>query len=876
MRASVRRLCFLVGMGLVVGMPLRAHAQDTVRREWVDAGVHVPVLTKPPALEHFVAAEYPKDAEAAGKSGQVTLTVTIAPDGTVSEAKVAEPAGDGFDDAAVAAVRQFAFTPAEIDGVKAAVQIQYVYHFELKPKPPPEVIKPVAPKATLQGVLYGRGRRVTVPAATVRCGDDPDAPEARSDAKGHFTLPTTPGNCAVRVVANGFDIFRAVETLTPNETLEVKYYLTPRLGAYETVVKGDRDVKEVVKRTFSREEAEKIPGTFGDPIRVIQNLPGVARAPFGLGQLIVRGAAPNETLTFLDGVEIPILFHLGGGPSVVNAQFLDKVDFFPGGFGARYGRAIGGVVDVTTHKGAVDAFHGEAKIDVLDSSLFAEVPISKDVSLAAAGRRSYVDALLPFVLPKNPEGGTLLILPAYWDYQARIDIGHTRKTGAGIKSSTFYVMAFGSDDTLKVVATGGGRNRDLTVSVQTLFHRLKGDWTFKEGNVTSVFSPYLGYDLANGNFGTLAFRADRYNGGGREDLTLELTRWMTARAGFDLKFEHIAGKATLPVLAGLQYVEFPGAQPVTEPQTLALYPNTFDGAVFLETDLKLGPLTVTPGLRASYQRVYGQDRKAFDPRLWLRYVITPRTEVKGSVGLYSQAPASTNMAPAPLGNPHLGDEHAFQTSLGVLQKLTDSLNIDVTGFFNRRYALVANTPANVVDIPFNNGGLGRAYGLEVLLRQEVTERLFGWVAYTLNRSEIKNPGDTAYHLASFDETHILTVVGSYKLPWSFEAGVRFRYVTGRPYTPILHPYDQTNIDANNYSGVPGAAGSARYDAFNQLDLRLERDFLFKTWTLAVYLDVQNVYNQVNQEALLYDYRYRSSVQVPGVPILPDLGFRGSW
>lgn len=88
------------------------------------------------------------------------------------------------------------------------------------------------------------------------------------------------------------------------------YHLIPESSGYETVVRGDREKKEVIRHTLERQELQKIPGTFGDPIRVLQNLPGVARAPYVSGQLIVRGASPSQTDTLMDGVSIPLLYHL--------------------------------------------------------------------------------------------------------------------------------------------------------------------------------------------------------------------------------------------------------------------------------------------------------------------------------------------------------------------------------------------------------------------------------------------------------------------------------------------------------------------------------------------------------------------------------------
>lgn len=861
-----------------------------------DAGVHIPVLTKPPALLQFVSATYPPEAQAAGLTASVRLHVTIAADGSVADAQVLEPVGHGFDEAALDALKRFRFSPAEVDGVPAPVQIEYVYHFTLAP-PEPDAGAPAvsmgstdagvatAP-STLSGQLLARGSRTRIEGAQVRCGDDPDAAEALSDGDGRFSLPTFAGPCDVKVIANGFELFQTREELAPDGVLEVVYHVMPKAVGYQTVVRAQREKKEVVRRTVERQELQRVPGTFGDPVRVIQNFPGVARMPFGLGQLIVRGASPSDTKTMFDGVEIPLLFHLGGGPSVVNAEFLDRVDFYPGGFGARYGRAIGGIVDVATRKGASDTWHGSMKVDLLDTGVFLEAPVADGVSVAIAARRSYIDAILPLVLPNDPETGSILVLPAYWDYQARVDVGAKRgeEPIPGKAQHRFYVMAFGSDDTLKVVASGGGLDQNITLDAQTLFHRLKADWSWRQGKMSSTFAPYVGYDRAGFTFGDLRLLVDQYNVGGREDFEIELTEHLTLRTGFDLLFSHLEGEAELPILAGVQYVGFPGAEPKVENQFIERVINGFDGALFLEADLTLGPVTLTPGFRVSRSRLHGRTRHMEEPRLWARFKPNDTFALKGSVGLFTQPPDATQLEKPPFGSPFLQHEKAFQASLGVEQRFTEAIHVDVTGYFNRRYDLsvspgpVREQPDGTFDrYQYANEGLGRAYGVEVLLRHDVTRDFFGWVAYTLNRSETRRAKSTRdYVLTDFDQTHILTVVGSYRLPYGFEVGARFRYVTGVPATPLQHTFDLYNAETNGYGAQYGERHSTREPPFHQLDVRIDKSWVFQSWTLNTYLDVQNVYNAANVEATFTDYRNRVEYDVPGIPFLPVIGVKGSF
>ncbi len=885
-----------------------AAAQEAAAPPATEAAAPAPQLTKAPELLHFVQAEYPAEAAAQGLTASVRFLVTIAEDGGVADVQPTEAAGHGFDEAALAAVRQFRFSPAEVDGKPAPVQVEYVYHFTLTPQAPAPtetVEQPPPPQAVLKGQLISRGSRTRVAGALVRCSDDPEAPEATSDEDGRFELKVPAGKCAARVVATGYQAFTTTEVLKENETTEVNYYLAPAGGAFETVVRSERPKKEVVRRTLTREETQKTPGTFGDPIRVIQTLPGVARAPFVSGELLVRGSNPGQTSTLMDGVRVPLLFHLLGGPSVINSEFIDTLDFYPGGYGSQYGRAVGGVVEVNTRKGARDTLHGSAKIDLLDAGFFIEAPIAKGVSVSGAARRSYVDALLPFVLPDDPDSGSLRIAPRYWDYQVRVDFGSPEQPEGGEGRSTYYLMAFGSDDQLSVVATGGERDTDLELDVHQAFHRVKGDWTYRKGNLTSVFTPYAGYDLTTADVGVFQTDGDVYSLGARETLSVELLSALTMRTGFDIYFEHLQLEVQFPAVGGITYVPFPGAEPVGEPQRERAVLNSFDSGLFLEADVKVGAFTLTPGLRANYHRVKGIERLAFDPRLWARFAAAERTALKGSIGLYSQPAEITQSLPLPYGNPYLNYQRAFQTSLGVEQRFTDSLTVDVTGFFNRRFEnvvapgrFVDQADGSVLREAYSNDGLGRAYGIEVMLKKELTDRFSGWLSYTLSHSEDGRGGPRvtgggfgggggggghgggasrpAYDLSPWDQTHVLTLVGSYRLNDGWEVGSRFRFTTGRPTTPLDHQFDLYRADANRYSATPGLPLSIRTQGFHQLDMRVDKSWRFDEWTLGMYLDIQNIYNASNVEAVFNDYRHRQRYEVPGLPFLPVIGLKGSF
>ncbi|MBW2278363.1 MAG: hypothetical protein JRF63_12790, partial [Deltaproteobacteria bacterium] len=161
------------------------------------------------------------------------------------------------------------------------------------------------------------------------------------------------------------------------------------------------------------------------------------------------------------------------------------------------------------------------------------------------------------------------------------------------------------------------------------------------------------------------------------------------------------------------------------------------------------------------------------------------------------------------------------------------------------------------------------YGLEFLLKHQPTDRFFGWLSYTLMKSErVDHPGE-AKRLFDYDQTHILTLVASAVLGRGWEAGVRFRLVSGNPDTPILGSiYD---ADSDIYWPVYGRTNSDRLPMFHQLDVRIDKNWEWKYLKFAVYIDVQNVYNQKNVEGFQYSYDYSKRVYFTGLPILPSLG-----
>ncbi len=181
-----------------------------------------------------------------------------------------------------------------------------------------------------------------------------------------------------------------------------------------------------------------------------------------------------------------------------------------------------------------------------------------------------------------------------------------------------------------------------------------------------------------------------------------------------------------------------------------------------------------------------------------------------------------------------------------------------------------------------NVGLGRVVGGELLVKKNADgdcprflklEKCFGWISYTLMRSERKSPGDS-WRLFFFDQTHILTVVisGLWKRGW--QVGLRFRLVSGNPTTAYRGGI--FNADSNSYIPVFGEQNGDRLPLFHQLDLRVDKKWVFKKWILSIYLDIQNVYNYQATEFVLWNFNYTKSTTLNGLPIIPSIGLKGAF
>lgn len=879
----------------------------------------------PPEIVEPAQPEYPRAAFLEGVAGDVVMDLDIDDNGLVQRVLVKSSPDARLSWAALGAATNMQFVPAAQDGVSIAVRVEFKLAFTIdevereRALEEEEARRLAAHRDTAPVNLRGRvlvgGERLGIAGAFVTVAGT--ELEAVTEEDGSFEFRGVPeGAQLVRVEASGFLAGEIREDIRSNVATEVNLYLVKRPGVQdETVVYERRTQREVTKRVLTQKELTRVPGTFGDAIRVVQRLPGVARAPFGLGALLVRGGAPEDSTIQIDGHFTRVLFHLGAGPSVINTDLVEKLELYPGGQGVRFGRAIAGAVEVVTRDPRTDTFSAKATVDLLQAGFRLEGPLPlpgmpapregqpANLGFFVAGRTSYVAEVLNIAdsvgqLVELPVD-SLTLAPRYSDYQAKLVWKLPQR-------QTLSLTAIGSHDDLDLALDPSnlGPAAPSDVGITIFFHRLNPVWRMTAGaenadgrpQFRAWVSPAFEMNGSENRFDSSQFRLDVKRASLRAEIELRPTEGVGLLLGTDDTMALFDSTTDLPFLLPDERL-FP--RPATsDPPRFLLEDQVFgtSGAFYAEADLRLGPLLVVGGARADAWGYYDQLRTAVDPRLALRLDAASFVTLKGSVGLYHQIATPFELAQK-FGNPDLPLERGWQVSAGAEVQLTRSLDVDV-----QLFGRTADQLAELVVSPaafFASGaariqplGHQRVSGAELLVRQRldvvpVLGRAFGWVAWTMMKAEeradapvgVEDAEATRWMPSAFDQTHILSLAGSWEtplLPWvgSFELGGALRYVTGNPITRA-----QGGIfdgDTSRYQRVNNPPLMNRLPPFFQLDLRVDKKFVFETWALSLFCDLQNATNQQNYEFFQYNYDFSEVAGFPGLPILPVLGGEASF
>jgi len=737
----------------------------------------------------------------------------------------------------------------------------------------------------LSGVVLDRATERPLVGVTVTLAGT--GRSAITDEDGRFRLSGAPaGPQSLVLAAPGAEPVTVDEEIVAGRHREVRYLVAPSAprGAYESTVRAPRVERAgVVETGVAQKEARRAAGAADDPLKIVEDLPGVARATAGSGDVIVWGAAPADTRVLYDGVEWPALFHVGGWRSTVNAGLVARVSLTPGGFGAEWGRALGGLVRIDGAAPPPAGLHGDVGADILDGSALLSYARGR-FAITVAGRYSWLDRLAGAVV--HGDAAAFIPLPRWDDYQLRASVALRRR-----ERLTLTFLA--ADDSLRREAGSGDPTTLHSDRFDRSSYRVLLRYDAERDGAAVEVTPFFGYDQSAtvDQFGAAPADLDvrSWIAGLRGAYRRRLGRRVVFSAGVDVLDTHAhvtrLGSLTIPPREGdiTVFGQPPGDDVAAADDRI----HQLDLAPFVSVDVHVGPVTLTPGLRVDALLLEGNHvvppignvptvgwsrfEWSADPRLQLRWQAHARVAVVAAGGLYHQPPDVTDLG-ARFGNPTLAPARAAVATAGVEARLTPMLSAEATGFYRQLDELATRNPLPSPPVAgaLVQDGAGRSYGAQLLLRAAPWHGLSGWLSYTGGRSERRDHPTADWRLSDYDQTHILTLVANYALRhWGF--GARFRWATGFPRTPVVGAY----FDARDarYDPLFGAQNSIRIPDFVQLDLHAEYAFVWSRATLRLYLDVQNVTWQKNAEELAYSADYAQRGAITGLPTLAVLGAR---
>lgn len=693
-----------------------------------------------------------------------------------------------------------------------------------------------------------------------------------SDTAGNFTFKgLVPGYVKIVASSVGYNNFTSEEILVTNS--KVAFLDIPmassniQLEQFTVVASAFSKTEEspVSMRTLSIKDMERNPGGNRDVSKVIQALPGVASTVSFRNDVIVRGGGPSENRFYLDGIEIPNLNHFStqgasGGPiGIINIDFIKEVDFYSGAFPANRGNTLSSVLEMEQIDGNKERIITKGAIGATDVSLAFNGPLSDNTTFLFSARRSYLKFLFDVI--------GLPFLPTYNDFQFKVKTKFDQK-------NELTVLGIGAIDEFKLNTNleNPDENQQYIISYLPVFEQ----WNYAIGAVYKHFRE-------NSNdtwvFSRNMLNNTSYKHENNDESKPFIQNFISQEIENKFRYENLARINGFKILtgAGLEYSRY-----ITDSYQRVYLPGAGDTLRTLEFDTNLDlfkwnlfaqvskgyindRLILSLGLRtdaSNYSKEFSNMLKNWSPRFSLAYAMTSKLFVNFNTGRFIQQPSYTTLGfQDNEGNlVNKNNKLKFITSdhvvLGLEYRRKAGSRITLEGFFK----YYNNYPVSVTDSislankggdfgvfgseEVTSTGKGRAYGFEAYARERIMGKIDLIGSYTFVRSEFKN-ATGSFIPSSWDNRHIINITLAREFKKNWDAGIKWRFVGGAPYTP--YDLDRSSL-VEAWSVQPkgfldyGRFNTLRFDGFHQLDIRIDKQYFFSKWSLTLYTDIQNAYN----------------------------------
>lgn len=695
-----------------------------------------------------------------------------------------------------------------------------------------------------------------------------------SDFDGNFSFTgLKPGYIKLEASSVGFEKITTEEILITNsKTASIDIAMKEvavQISGVEITASVFKRVEEspVSLKSLGIAQIEKSPGSNRDISKVIQSLPGVASSVSFRNDIIVRGGGPSENRFLLDGIEIPNLNHFAtqgasGGPvGIINTDFLREVDFYSGAFPASRGNSLSSVIDMKLIDGNPDRLIYRATLGASEMALSANGPLSEKTNILFSVRRSYLQFLFDVI--------GLPFLPTFTDYTVKV------KTKFNVQHE-LTLLSIGALDKFKL--NTGLKNPTEEQQYILDYLPVNNQWNYAIGaNYRHYRQNSYGTFIISRNM--LYNESYKYKDNDENNPVKKLTDYSSYEIENKIRYEEVSRFQgyKLTYGAGAEYAKYlnttfqkvfipSGEDTVTSinySSDLKFFKWNLFGQVskgYLDERLIL-----SLGLRTdanNYSDQMSNLLKQLSPRFSASYSLTPKLLLNFNTGRYYQLPAYTTLgyrsSAGELLNKTNGLRYIEADHLvaGIDFRRNERSKFTLEGFykFYRYYPFSLNDSVSLASKGANFGvagdeavipvSRGKAWGAEVYFREKLTKNFDATLSYTWVRSSFEDKHGK-FIPSAWDNRHIMNITALASLKRNWEIGVKWRFVGGAPYTP----YDERKSELIEAWDVQGRGyldynrfNNQRLGVFHQLDLRVDKEYYFKKWSLNVYLDVQNLYN----------------------------------
>ncbi|MBN2814710.1 MAG: TonB-dependent receptor [Bacteroidales bacterium] len=693
-----------------------------------------------------------------------------------------------------------------------------------------------------------------------------------SDTAGYFEISgINPGYYRLSALSVGFENTQTEEFHVTNArvtfvniTMQEKPTELDEVVVKATAFKRAEE-SPVSLKSIGIAEIERSPGANRDISKVIQALPGVASGLSYRNDLIVRGGGPSENRFLVDGIEIPNLNHFGtqgasgGSVGIINSDFLREADLFTGAFPANRGNVLSSVLEMKLIDGNPDKMVYRAALGASEIAASASGPLGEKTTLLLSARRSYLQLLF------NVLG--LPFLPTFNDYTLKV------KTRFDLKNE-LTLLSIGSLD--NSVLNTNIDNPDEEQQYILSYLPAYDQWTYAIGAVYRHYRDHS-YDTWVLSRNMLHNESRKYENN-NEDGNLTLN-YVSREIENKFRYENNARLGDYKIISGagfefakytnntFQRVFIPQVNDTLTSLNYDSYLDFFKYNAFVQVSRGFlsDKLTLSAGIRADGATYSGETNnplRQLSPRASASYGLTDKISLNANIGRYFQLPSYTTLgyrdAAGVLINKVNGIRYIQSDHLvaGVEFRRNADAQLSLEGFIKwyDHYPFSVNDSVSIASKGANYGtygdepaiptSSGRAYGAELYYRDKLLDRINVILSYTLVRSEFEDKNGKLIPSA-WDNRHILNVSASTGFNRNWNVGMKWRFVGGAPYTPF--DYNRSSLieawDARG-QGYPDYTlyNTRRLDNFQQLDIRIDKEYFFNKWSLDFYLDIQNLYN----------------------------------